>query len=167
MSTSAVPAVIDYLVAQARASTALGASTTAPVTIYDGPTIDGAWPNLSLHIGSELAYVLTPDVTPAPEAAFSNQTWVGAGNRKRNENLTIHCVIDAHVGESITKMARDAAHSVLSAFEDMTRVDANTGGTVLFNDPGVTNTHWYAGQIKDGARALITFDFNCDARIGV
>lgn len=166
MSTSAVPAVIDYLVATSKASPQLGSSTTAPVVIYDGAPIDGAWPPLALYIGADSNYVLSPSTTPIPVAAVSQQSWVGLGARKRDEKLTIHCVIEAHLGDTLMKVARDAAHSVMSAFEDMTRLDANAGGNVLYTDPGVTNATWIQGQTSDGARVLISFDFSCDARIG-
>lgn len=168
MSTSsAIPAVIDYLVATSQASATLGSAPGASaVTIYDGPTVAEDWPKLALWIGIDIQYVLQTASTPAPVAAVSTQAWVGLGAQKRDEHLTIHCVVDAWTGETGMKSARDAAHSIMAAFEDMTRLDANAGGNVLFTEPGVTNAAWLQGQTSDGARALISFDFNCKARLG-
>jgi len=165
VSTTAIPAVIDYLVAQANASASLGASASAPVAVYDGPVVLDQWPPMILWVGVDAQWLLQ-DQQGTTTPAKATQEWVGPGNRKRNEHLTISCVADAWYGGTDVRTARQSVLAIMAAFEDMTRNDANLGGNVLFIEPGVTNTQWYAGQFAAGLRVLAGFDFNCFARIG-
>lgn len=167
MSTSTVPFLIDYMYTTATASTSLGARPVSPVAVLDGPTVVGEPPPFALWVGMDEASLL-PGGTDYVLSAVAAQNWVGPGNRQRDEIATIHCVADSWSGdgESGMKTARDQAYSIISAFEDMTRTDANQGGTVLFTDPGVTNTRLYQMQVSQGSRALVAFDFICKSRIG-
>lgn len=165
MSTSAIPALIDRLVSTSKASVTLGAAPL-PVTICDGPVVSGDYPKLALWFGVDANYLMSAAGTVAPISGQAVQQWIGIGGHVREEVLTVHCVADAWIGETDTRTARIAAYSIMSAFEDMTRLDANAGGTVLFTDPGVTNSVLYQGETSVGARVLVAFDFTCKARIG-
>jgi hypothetical protein len=165
VTTTAVPHVIDYLVAAATASTALGAATVDPVTVYDGPVVLDQWPPLCLWIGVPVEWVLQMTVDN-PIAATSTQDWVGPGNRLRDEDLSINCVAEAWYGGTDIAIARNSCASIMAAVEDMTRINANASGTVLFTKPGVTGATWHQQNTTKGARVLISFAFTCFARIG-
>lgn len=161
MSTSAVPAVLDYLVTTFTNSASLGASTTAPVAVYFGVTVTNDYPPLALYIGVD-----DPDASPFFTGGSSTQAWVGPGNRKRDEHLSVRCVAQAWSGDTDVRALILQAYQIVSAVEDETRVDANLGGNVLFTEPGVTNLELRHGQFKNGALARVLFTVDCFARIG-
>jgi len=161
VSTSAIPGVIDYLVATFTSAATLGAANP-PVTIVDGAFLSNDHPPLSLVVGSN-------DVDGAflPEAATATQEWVGPGNRKRNERLSILCIAEAWSGDESLSAVRVAAAAILSAVEDLTRADANLGGTVLYTSPGVNNVLYRYGQTNLGPLCRVFFSIDAFARIGV
>jgi hypothetical protein len=161
VSTSAIPATIDYLVTTFAASTRLGAAVD-PVKVYDGPQVSEEFPKLILWIGLD-----DPDTSPgAPMAATSTQAWVGPGNRWRDELFDIMCVAEAWSGDTDVKTARVAAYAIVAAVEDLTRADANLGGNVLFINPGVTGHTLRQNNTSKGAVAQVQFLISCKARIG-
>jgi hypothetical protein len=168
MSTSAVPYLIDYLVATSKANVNLGARAVNPVTIQDSVSAVDDWPQFQLWIGVDDQWLLNPTANPFVTSATTTQQWIGIGARHREEIVTLKCAADSWSGdgETAASLARLQAYGIMSAFEDMTRNDANAGGNVLFTDPGVTNTSLYQGQINVGSRAIVGFDFVCLARIG-
>jgi hypothetical protein len=164
MTTSCVPALMDYLVTTSQGASTLGAASP-PVTVFDGPVVQEQWPQLCLWVGVDAAYLLG-NPTASGASADAQQNWVGPGNRKRDEHVTVHCVADAWFGNGDVATARRAAFGIVAALEDITRIDANAGGTVLFTEPGVTNLSLYQGNTNAGPRCLVGFDFSAFARIG-
>lgn len=166
-TTTSIPALIDYMVATAKASTTLGARPVSPVSVFDGPTVMDSPPPFALWIGMDEASLL-PGGTDYVIAATGTQLWVGPGNRLRDEAVTIHCVADSWSGGGETDMsiARNQTVGIMSAFEESTRADANQGGRTLFTNPGVTNATWYQMQVSGGSRVMVGFDFVCFSRIG-
>jgi hypothetical protein len=160
MATSAIPNVLSYLVDTFTASTRLGAATPA-VQVFDGGLISDDHPPLSLVVGAN-----DMDVEFLPEGATAQQKWVGPGNRKRDENLTVWLVAEAWTGDGTLRAVRNSAFGIVSAVEDLTRVDANLGGTVLFTDSGVNNLTFRQDYTDRGPLARVVFSIDCFARIG-
>ncbi len=162
MSTSAIPAILDYLVATFTAAPTLGAATP-PVTVIDGALLSSDHPMRSLVVGTN-----DLDGTFLPEAATSTQSWVGIGGQHRNEHVQILCMAEAWSGDEELGLSplRAIAATIVSAVENITRADANVGGNALYTEPGVTNLVWRQGQTNKGTLVRVFFSFDCFARIG-
>lgn len=162
MTTSRIPAVIDYLVTAFTAAATLGASPAAPVTVYDGPVTTDASVNLVLWVGLD-----DPDGAGGRPAGDSSQDWAALGHMARNEQVTIHCAADAWYGTDDIRAARLAAYAITSAVEDIIRGDATLGGTVTTpGNAGVTNMQLLQDNTDRGALARVMFDITAQARIG-
>lgn len=156
MATSAIPDLIDALVALAR--------TALPDTlVFDGigATDD---PGDFLMIGVE-----DPDIEGAAFSADVKQDWAAMGpNAPRDEEGDITCVALAWVGESGSdgqKAARDAAYAITAALEAALRVDVTLGlPTLLWTGFGTTSQLSQA-QGAGGSSALIVFRIHFAARI--
>ena len=82
MTTSRVPALIDYLVAEFTTAATLGAATP-PVLVFDGPPTTGDPAPLALHVGVDDVF------TDAPAAAgTSEQPWGWRRNGKNSPPST-------------------------------------------------------------------------------
>lgn len=162
MTTSRVPAVIDYLVTLFSAAATLG-QATPPVTVIDGPDPAADPGTLTLWVGVD-------DIaSPEPQAADSAQSWAGLGHQARNEQVTVFCVAQAWSGDDNVRAMRLAVAGIVSAAEDLVRNDASLGGTV--STPGnaaVTAIRWQQGPGVTGGRmgARATFEITAQARIG-
>lgn len=162
MSTSAVPGTLTYLVSTFTAAATIG-KATPPVTVIFGSNTVNEWPQLALFVGCD-----DPNADPFMTGATSTQEWVGPGNRKRNEHLSIRCCAQVWTGNANPDVSAviTTAYGIVSAVEDLTRVDANLGGNVLFTEPGVTNLELRHGFYKEGPMAQVLFSIDCFARIG-
>lgn len=161
MTTSRVPAVIDYLVATFTASALLGAATP-PVLIFDGPVATGAPAQLALYVG-----LTDPDSTSVETAADSAQVWAGLGHQARNEQIVIHCVAEAWAGSDDIRTQRLAAYAITSAVEDIVRNDATLGNTVTVpGNAAVTAMTLSQNNTTDGTIARVSFEITAQARIG-
>jgi hypothetical protein len=165
MTTSRVPAVLDYLVTTFTASTVLAAvqlGDVTGVTVYDGPPTTGLDARLKLFVG------LTDPDNQGPEvAADTAQAWAALGHQARNEQLTIHCVAEAWSGTDDARTVRAAAYAITAAVEDIVRGDSSLGGTV--STPGnaaVTAMTLMQNNTSTGAIARISFEITAQARIG-
>jgi hypothetical protein len=165
MTTSRIPAVIDYLYNTFTAASTLGAASP-PVTVFDGPQVTAASPALALWVG-------VGSIDPgsgAPDTASATQEWVGPGARARNEMLTIFCTAQAWSGSDDVRTLRLAAAAIVSACEDIVRNDATLGNTVTVpGNAGVTSVAWQQGPELSGDRGMavrITFEISAQARIG-
>jgi hypothetical protein len=162
MVTSRVPAVLDYLVTACTASAQLGASTTAPVTVYDGPPTTALNAPLSLYVG-----LTDPDSEGGEVAADTAQAWAALGHQARNEQVTVHCVAEAWSGTDDIRTVRLAAYGITAAVEDIVRNDSSLGGTVTVpGNAAVTAMTLAQNNTDRGAIARISFEITAQARIG-
>lgn len=158
MSTSKVPAVIDYLVTL---FTNAQATTLNGVTVFDGPAVTADPAPLALWVGVD-----DPDATAATVAASSTQEWAGLGHQSRNELLSVRCVAQAWSGADDVRTVRQSVYAIIAAVEDLVRNDAALGGNLLFTSPGVTNGELRQLTSGAGAAARVTFTIDGKARIG-
>lgn len=166
-STSAVPALTDWIVSTTTASPLIGARNPDPVTVYDGPIMLEQWPNYCLWVGCDEAFLM-PNGPGYALAAESTQEWVGAGNRTRNDHPVIHCVADCWFGDGQIKAVRDGAYGILAAVEEWLRTNVKLIGSGVNGepDPGVTNEKFYPAWTNKGPRGVLAFDLVFFARIG-
>ena len=162
MTTSRVPAVLDYLVTLFQGAATLG-QATPPVTVIDGPNPTADPGNLTLWVGVD-------DIAnPEPAAGDSTQAWAGLGHQARNEQIIIYCTAQAWSGDDNVRTMRVAVAGIVAAAEDLVRNDASLGGTV--STPGnaaVTAIRWQQGPGVTGGRmgARAMFQITAQARIG-
>ena len=159
MTTSKVPAIIDYLVTTFTAASTLGAATP-PVTVYDGPVTAATEAPLVLWVGLD-----DPDTDQvAPSAAAAQQEWAGLGKLGRNEISTIHCVAEAWTGADDIRSMRVAAFAIVAAVEDIVRTDPFSG-LALFPDPGVTGLELRQNNTTAGSQARVSFQIAFKSRL--
>ena len=167
-TTSQVPAVIDWLVAAAQASPALGASASAPVVVLDGPevTADTLAEPLHLWVGWDQEATGSAD-------AEATQTWpVLDKARTRDEDGAITCTADAWSGDTAMKTQRDSCAAIVAAVELLLRGtpaaggpgDASMGGLVLWSQVAGPFT-WHPRQTADGAGCACVFRVTYRARL--
>lgn len=157
MATSAVPALIDALVAAAK--TAL----EPEVIVYDGMDVSDD-PGDFLMIGVD-----DPDSDALSNSAESEQEWATVGqDLSRNERGTITCAALSWTGESkrgAQKIVRDRAYAITAKVEDILRADPKLGvPTLLWTEFG-GNSNLLQGQDQQGAQALIVFQIGFRAFI--
>lgn len=150
MSTTKVGVVIDALIAACR---------TAGLTVVDGP------PTQRVNVGQDVLYVGWQG-TEGSEAARTNQTWAGLGNRARNEDGNILCFAEAMRGDTVMKPTRDAALAVVAGVEAILRTDpqlaALTGPDVV--SFGGVDSH-VPLQDDNGSRWGVLFHLDLFARL--
>jgi hypothetical protein len=164
-TTSAVPAVIDWLVAAAEASPLLG-QATPPVSVFDGPQSPGATQALNqvLWIGANAA-------DPNAMLGDSAQSWpVMDHARTKDEDGTVTCSAQHWSGDPSVTVHRNAAAALVAAVELLLRGDGRTGpgdatmgGLVQWS--GVDTTQWYPRQVANGVAVLVTFTIVYRARL--
>jgi hypothetical protein len=158
VTTSRVPALIDYLVATFTAASTLG-QANPPVAVYDGPQTTLAPAQLVLWVGLD-----DPDTDLAPSAAAFEQEWAGLGKQARNEISTIHCVAEAWTGADDISGMRVAAFGIVAAVENIVRTDPFSG-LALFPDPGVTGGELRQNNTTAGAQARVSFQIVFKSRL--
>jgi hypothetical protein len=165
-TTSQVPAVIDYLVAQAQASANLGASATAKVRVIDGPPPTGNEPD-----EKRILYIGWDQVNGSPGGEDAAQSWPVLDHaRTRDEDGTITCTADAWLGGSM-KEARDACAAIVAGVELLLRGDrmnpgpgdATMGGLAMWSS--VDDFRWYPRQDQQGAGMACVFTVSFRARL--
>jgi hypothetical protein len=164
--TSQVPAVTDWLVSAAQASTLLGAAT-APVSVFDGPQVP-------VKV-QEIEQVLWIGANPASlgeATAEADQTWPVIDHaRTRDEDGGIICAAQHWSGLTDIKTHRDGAAAIVAGVELLLRGDGTTGpgdttmgGLVLWS--GVAGPYsWWPRQVASGALMLVTFHVTYKARL--
>ena len=161
MTTSRVPALVDYLVAQFTAAATLGAATP-PVLVFDGPPTTGDPAPLALHVGMDDVFTDT-----APTSATSEQTAVGLA-QKREELATIHLAAVAWAGTDDMKTVRTSAYAIAAAVEDLVRADTAVqalAGAALAR-PGVSGMVLQQNNTTQGAVAQVSFTISYKTLIG-
>ena len=162
MTTSRVPALIDYRVAEFTTAATLGAATP-PVLVFDGPPTTGDPAPLALHVGVDDVF------TDAPAAAgTSEQTALGLA-AKREELATIHLAAVAWAGTDDMKTVRTSAYSIAAAVEDLVRADTALAGLpgAALARPGVTGMVLQQNNTAQGAVAQVSFQITYRTLIGV
>jgi len=165
MTTSRIPAVIDYLVALFQGASTLG-HASPPVNVIDGPAITADPGPLALWVGvSDI-----DAANGAPDAAAGRQEWAGLGRMARKEELTVYCTAQAASGADDVRAMRVSCAAIVAACEDLVRGDASLGGVV--STPGnaaVTATAWRQGPQLSGQAGMavrVTFEITAQPRIG-
>jgi len=158
VTTSRIPALIDYLVTTFTAASTLGAASP-PVTVFDGPQTTAAPYPLILWVGVD-----DPDTADvAPSAAASEQEWAALGKLARNEITTIHCVAEAWTGADDIKSMRTAAFAIEGAVEDIVRTDPFSG--LALYPIGVTGLELRQNNPAEGSQARVSFQIVFKSRI--
>lgn len=154
MSNSVVPALIDALVAQARANI-----TTA--TVYDGFGASDD-PGDYLMVGVD-----NPDEDEGfAESAEWTTTWAGLGARAMDEEGDVWCVAQSVNGDGIQKAARDNAFTLVNAVWALVRTEPTLGvlASPGWARPGATG-RLQQNQTDVGAVARIAFQIHFQGRI--
>ncbi|HEY9389173.1 MAG TPA: hypothetical protein VIR27_05295 [Mycobacteriales bacterium] len=118
--TSAIPAVIDYLVATLTAS-------LTEVRVIDGPGITDDSAENWLFIGVD-----DPDSDSAPTAAEAESDWSALGARQRREDIVVHCAAISYSGDDVMKTVRDTAFVTAAGVEKAIVADPTLAGAVLY-----------------------------------
>lgn len=166
MTTSAIPAAIDWLVAKCQASITPTDGVSQKVFISDGPliTLDPMVYPQRLMIGG--------DPTKPDEVAAEGEQEFAAINqaRTRNEEFHIVCAAEDWSGDTTMKTRRDNVFALVAQVETFIRGvngnpgDATMGGTVLF--AGISGPmHLHQAQDASGASATVIFRISAKARL--
>lgn len=165
-TTSQVPAVIDYLVAQATASTSLGASTSAKVRVIDGPPPTG-----DELAQQRLLFIGWDQVNGTAQGEDDAQSWSILDNgRTKEEDGAVTCTADAWTGSSTLKTARDMCAAIVGGVELLLRGNGSTGpgdlsmGRLVFWSQ-VEALKWYPRQDQQGAGMACVFTVTFRARL--
>lgn len=161
-TTSVVPAVIDYLVAQARAA-------LPGVTVFDGPQPAESWKAIP-----QILWIGADAMNAAGLGAEASQDWpvLGDFGRTRDESGTITCTCRHWGGDTAIKPHRDGAASIIAAVELLLRGlpgeggpgDITMGGLVMW--AGVDGPmQWYPRQKPNGAEVACMFRVVYRARL--
>lgn len=155
MSTSAVPAAIDALLAILRDAPAL-----ADVRIIDGPPSVNFTEKQRIYVG------WSPS---ADQAADVQQDFASAGARRRDETFTISGYVETRTGDKDMPLRRVQAFEILAAIEVALRAtDAEPEaptlrGTVQWAH--LTAAGLVQEQNSDGVLVGLSFTVSCHARI--
>ena len=159
MTTSRVPALIDYLVGAFQAAATLG-QATPPVAVYDGPPVTADPSQLALYVGVDDTFS-----DGAAGSATSDQIRTGLA-AKRQETVTIHCCAVAWSGVDSIKTVRTSAFAILAAVEDLVRSNGdNFGGNAAGAVPGVAGITLQQANV-DAATAQVMFSITFISFIG-
>lgn len=151
MTTAAFPNLITNIVAAFKASSSL-----AGVSIYDGPMLDGSYPQQWIAVGHDGS-----EEGPS-QAGQATNTYDQIGAKKMFEDGVINCTLAAWDGETSPSAKRTAAYNLLSTVDTIIRTDPSFGGVVLYSGLGL-HTMTYS-QDDLGIVCLITFTINYRAR---
>lgn len=161
-TTSAVPGVIDYLVARAP-------SALPGTTVFDGPQPATAWQAIE-----QILWIGADAMNAADVGAEASQSWpvLGDFGRTKDEDGAIWCTARHWSGDTTIKVHRDAVASVIAAVELLLRGlppeggpgDISLGGLVLW--AGLNgDMQWYPRQLSNGAQVACVFRIVYKARL--
>lgn len=153
MATSAIPALINALVANATAA-------LTDTDVYDGFGVTSDPAENVLHIGVD-------DVNNdgGASSAYAQQEWANANHTSRDEDGHVVCAASSWNGDGDAKAARDGAFATVAAIENMLRANPSQGvATLLWTSLGgsINLSQW---QDDAGATAVVIFTVNYRARI--
>jgi hypothetical protein len=152
MVTSAIPGVIDALLAVATAA-------LPGVTVIDGfdPT-DAGMPD-SLQIGVD------SDADGLATAATAAQAWANANYRAVDEEGDVMCLARSWRGEAVQKAARDGAYATLDGLAAALQADPSLGLPYLLWTRFGSSVTFEQDNTEDGALATVTFSIHFRARL--
>lgn len=155
MTTSAVPAAVDALLAILRAAPAL-----AEVRIIDGP------PSVNLTERHRIYVGWSPG---AEQSVDIQQSFASAGARRRDEDASIACYAETRAGDTDMSLRRTKVFELLAAVEVALRATDAAPEAPTLNGT-VQWAHLSAGSLvqeqnSDGALAGLAFTVTCRARI--
>ena len=166
-ASTQLPAVIDYLVTTCQASSSLGASTTAPVVVVDGPQVT---PDLLEN--QRLLWIGYDHLNPGAEAAAATQDWPNLDQaRTLDEDGEIACSAQFWSGDTAMKVNRDGCAAIVEAVATL------LAGTTISGGPGDTQMGglvfwsrvaawaWAQQQNTGGATAVCAFRIVYQARV--
>lgn len=161
-TTSAVPGVIDYLVARATAA-------LPDATVFDGP--QAAKSVLAIE---EILWVGHDPMNPSGVAAEAVQSWPveGDAGRTKDEDGTVTCTARHWSGDTTIKVHRDATAAIVAAVELLLRGlpqlggpgDMSMGGLLLWSSVNA-DMQWYQRQLPNGAQVTCVFRIVYKARL--
>jgi hypothetical protein len=161
VTTTRIPALIDYLVAGFAAAATLG-QATPPVLVFDGPAVSADPAPLALYVGVDDAFGGNAAIS-----ADSQQTAQGIAT-KRQELITVHCCAVAWAGTDDLHTVRTSAFAIAGAVEDLVRADTTIAfqpGSALAR-PGVTSMVLMQNTTQEGATAQVAFQIIYKTLIG-
>lgn len=150
-TTVALPSLITNIV-----SAFSSAASLTGVSIYDGPILDGSYPQKWIAVGHD------GSEEGATQAGQASNSYDQLGAKKMFEDGAINCVLAAWDGGDSPASKRTAAYALLSAVDTVIRADPSFGGVVLYSGLGL-HTMTYS-QDDLGIVCLITFTINYRAR---
>ena len=164
-TTSAVPAVIDWLVSAAASSPLLGQASPA-VSVFDGEQPPEATQSLPLVL-----WIGDDPANPGAVFADTAQSWpVMDKGRTKDEDGTVTCSAQHWSGDPSVKVHRDGAAAIVGGVEQLLRGDGRTGpgdmtmgGLAMWSSVDVGR--WETRQIAGGVAVLVTFTVVYRARL--
>jgi hypothetical protein len=164
-TTTQVPAVLDYLVAQCQASASLGAASPA-VEVLDGPNVTQDTLTKQLHL-----WIGWDPLNPGEAAAQSNADWPNVDHaRTLDEDVSIVCTAEAWGGGTVVKTLRDQCNAIVDAVDLLLRGtpatgpgDTQMGGLVFWSR--VESGSWYQRPTQDGISVMHVFRIVYQARL--
>lgn len=161
MTTSRVPALIDWLVNAFQNAAALG-QAAVPVLVFDGPVVTAAPAQLALYVGVDDVFT-----DAAPTSATADQALMpGLSAQRRQETVTVQCCAVAWAGTDDARTVRTQAFAILAAVEDLVRTDTTYfGGNAGLADPGVSGIALQQST-AEGSTAQVSFGITFRSFIG-
>lgn len=165
-TTTQVPAVLDYLVAQCTASASIGAASPA-VIVLDGPNIteDTLAEPLHLWIGWD-------PLNQGEAAAQVNADWPVLDHAETlDETGEVVCAAEAWGGGAVVKTVRDQCDAIVGAVDLLLRGgplgegpgDTTMGGLVFWSR--VSAGSWYQRPSQSGISVMHVFRIVYQARL--
>jgi len=165
--TSQVPAVTDWLVAAAQASTALGADSPQ-VYVFDGPQ-----PPVATQSLERVLWIGASPLEADSATATATQAWPFIDHgRTRDEDGDITCAAQHWSGDTTAKTHRDGAAAIVGGVELLLRGipadggpgDLTMGGLVFWSSVDGP-FDWTPRTIAGGYACLVTFKVSFRARL--
>lgn len=157
--------MVGWLIDTFTAASTIG---VAGVAVHCGPDLTGDFSPLALYVAvNDPAALATGN---SIDGATSNQNWVGAGSRKKDEQLSVYCTAEAWTGDTGTRAAMVACYGIVAAAEDILRTQATGtglgGAAQIVEIPGSTGHTLRWIQAASGLAAHVLFRVDVHARIG-
>jgi hypothetical protein len=164
MSTTVLPAVINYLVDVFTAAPTIGAATP-PITVYDGPqAIDPGELTKALYVAVDNPGV-GDGASIGPVAAELSWQWAGLGAQRRYELFSVACTAVCVDPNSNLRTARQGCMDIFAAVDAvLVPGDVSLGNQVVFIT-GLSQGQLRTEQFDIGAVSWFTFAVEAKSRI--
>lgn len=157
---SAVPELLDALVARARA---VAAEETGSA-LYQVYVEDGFGTGNGGHKAALLVGVEMPD-SPDASSAETTQDYPHAGTTTRDESGYVTCLVHVVNGNGDQRAARQRAYAIAGGITELINTDPALGCEHLLYAVVGGRTRLNQGQDDRGAVALLTFRIQFEARL--